>query len=102
MELKEWVANRPVYFPALFYETPPNHNPLIGTTQSHTTGNVHDVLRFVYRAVASSQRDELQLNANETYGLCHIIDACGDALQFEATCRPDGGEPADENGDVPT
>ena len=96
MEPKEWLTNMPGYFPELFHDTPLNHNPLIGTNQIHTIGNVHDVLRFVQYAIVSSQHNELQLSDNETSGIYQIVDTCSDALHFETACRPDGGEPAEE------
>lgn len=100
MEPKEWLANMPAYFPALFHKTPLNHNPLIDNTQSHTTGNVHDVLRFIQYAIVRSPQRELELSASETSGLYQVVDACGDALQFETACRPDGGEPVESNEEI--
>ena len=97
MEFKEWLASAPKHFPALFYKAPPDHNPIIGTNQIHTISNVHDVLRFVSRAIVNSQRNELEFSANETSGFCQIIDVCGDALAFETICRPDGGEPDEDS-----
>lgn len=102
MEFKEWLDNTPEYFPTSFSDTPPNHNPLIGETPNYTIRNVHQVLKFVQCSAEECQRNELSLSFSETWGLWQILGACCDALQFEDTCRPDGGEPIDEENDKET
>ena len=102
MEAKEWLASMPAYFPAVFYQTPLNHNPLIGNNQIHTVGNVYDVLCFVLQAIARSRENELQLSESETNGIYQVIETCGDALHFEIVCRPDGGEPDEDRDESDT
>lgn len=102
MELKEWFANIPEYFPVSFSEseTPRNHNPLIGGTTNYTVRNVCQVVKFVQYSTKWCEDDELELSESETLGLWRILEACSSALDFEDKHRPHGGEPDDDSEDT--
>ena len=101
MEFAEWLTNTPKDFPLVMSETkvPPNHNPFIGTDQRHTIDKVRDVLQFIRHIIARTQRNELELDADETNGLYHIVDACSSALRFEILCRPDSDDDKGEDSE---
>ena len=99
MELKEWFAKTPEYFPASFSESdaPLNHNPLIGDTKHYTVRNVRQVMKFVQHSAKQCEDNDLALSFSETWGLWMILEACCKALDFEDTHRPDGGEPDEDS-----
>ena len=97
MEFNEWLANTPEFFPETFRNRPPNHSCFIGSDQIYTITHVRDVLRFIEHATVKGNENELQLSDSETSGIDLIIRACSDALDFEITCRPDGGDPVDDD-----
>ena len=86
-------------FPQFLDDTPPNHNPIIGSSQLDTLENVHDVLKLLEELPLNSESHKLYLEERETWGLVNIIECLLGALRFEVDWRPDGGEIAEEKND---